>query len=428
MPDATSTEARPLGFRNAWTSLRHSLFRAIWIAAMASNIGTWMHTMGASWMMTTLAASPLMVALVQTATTLPVFLVGLPAGAIADMIDRRRMLLFTQTWMLVAAAVLGALTLAGRTGPWTLLAVTFALGLGSAMNGPAWAAAIPELVPRQEMPAAVVLNSVQFNVARAVGPAVAGAVLAASSAGVLFVLNAVSFLGVILVVWRWEPSSLPPHGESMVEAMQSGLRYVRDEPKFRAVLMRSGIFVFAGSGLWALLPVVAARGLARSALGYGILLGCLGAGAVSAAVLLAPLRARHSTDELVAVGNLLFAAATLALTMLGRFEWVAAAMLAGGVAWMTTMSTFNVCAQTPPPAWLRARALGVYLLVFQATLAAGSAAWGALAARIGVRGALLWATVTLILGLAAGTRLWPLPHLAHHPDAQEDETVEGLIS
>lgn len=240
-----------VGFKNAWTPLRHGLFRAIWIAAMASNIGTWMHTMGASWLMTTLVSSPLMVALVQTATTLPVFLVGLPAGAMADLVDRRRMLLFTQSWMLLAAAALGALTLMGRTGPWTLLAVTFALGLGSAMNGPAWAAAIPELVPRDEMPAAVVLNSVQFNIARAVGPALAGIVLAASSAGVLFVLNALSFLGVILVVWRWEPSSIPRERETVTAAMLSGLRYVRSTPSFHAVLVRSGVFVFAGSGLWA---------------------------------------------------------------------------------------------------------------------------------------------------------------------------------
>lgn len=418
-----------LGFKHAWTPLRHGLFRAIWVAAMASNIGTWMHTMGASWLMTTMVTSPLMVALVQTATTLPVFLVGLPAGALADIVDRRRMLLFTQSWMLLVAAALGALTLMGRTGPWTLLAVTFALGLGSAMNGPAWAAAIPELVPRPEMPAAVVLNSVQFNVARAVGPALAGIVLAASSAGVLFVLNAISFLGVILVVWRWEPSSLPPHREGVVKAMYSGLRYVRDEPMFRAVLLRSGLFVFAGSGLWALLPVVASRGLARSALGYGVLLGCLGVGAVTAAALLAPLRARYSPGAVVAVGNLLFAAATLALALLGSFEWVAVAMLAGGVAWMATMSTFNVTAQTPPPVWLRARALGVYLLIFQAALAAGSATWGALAARIGVRLALLWSAAALLAGLAGASR-WRLPPIfqTSETDASDDMHTDEVTA
>src|SRR5580704_4874219 len=201
--------------RGAWSPLRHSLFRAMWIASLASNVGTWMHTVGASWLMTTLAASPLLVALVQTATTLPVFLLGLPAGVMADLVDRRKLLIFTQSWMLGVAAMLGALVMFGGVGPWWLLSLTFALGLGSAMNGPAWAAAIPELVPRDEMPAAVVLNSVQFNIARAVGPALAGIVLAASSAGVLFVLNALSFLGVILVVWRWEPSSIPRGRETV---------------------------------------------------------------------------------------------------------------------------------------------------------------------------------------------------------------------
>ncbi len=316
---------------------------------MASNIGTWMHTVGASWLMTTLAASPLMVALVQTATTLPVFLVGLPAGAWADLIDRRRMLMFTQSWMLAAAAVLGFLTLMGWTGPWTLLGLTFALGLGSAMNGPAWAAAIPELVPREQMPQAVVLNSVQFNVARAVGPALAGMVLAASSAGVLFVLNAISFLGVIVVVWRWEPSDLPSHRGSVMEAILGGLRWARGAPGFHAVLIRQGVFVFAGSGLWALLPVVASRGLTGTPLGYGVLLGCLGGGAVLAAALLGPVRERYSADRLAFVGNVLFIGAVLGLALLTRYGVVASAMFFGGIAWMTTMSTFNVTVQMPLP-------------------------------------------------------------------------------
>jgi MFS family permease len=372
---------------------------------MASNIGTWMHTVGASWLMTTLAAGPLMVALVQTATTLPVFLVGLPAGAWADLIDRRRMLMFTQSWMLAAAAVLGFLTLMGWTGPWTLLGLTFALGLGSAMNGPAWAAAIPELVPREQMPQAVVLNSVQFNVARAVGPALAGIVLAASSAGVLFVLNAISFLGVIVVVWRWEPSDLPSHRGSVMEAILGGLRWARGAPGFHAVLIRQGVFVFAGSGLWALLPVVASRGLTGTPLGYGVLLGCLGGGAVLAAALLGPVRERYSADRLAFVGNVLFIGAVLGLALLTRYGVVAAAMFFGGIAWMTTMSTFNVTVQMPLPPELRARALGIYLLVFQAALALGSAAWGALAERAGVKVSLLISAAGLAAGLMLAAKM-----------------------
>src|SRR5450631_1662068 len=191
-----------MSFKRAWTPLRHQMFRDVWIAALASNVGTWMQTVGASWLMTTLSVSPLMIALVQTASSLPNFLVSLPAGAIADMVDRGRMLLVTQTWMLGAAALLGFLSMAGWVGPWWLLALTFALGLGAAANGPAWQAMIPDLVPHEELPAAVALNSVQFNIARAIGPALAGLVLAATSSGVVFLVNAVSFLAVIVVLWR----------------------------------------------------------------------------------------------------------------------------------------------------------------------------------------------------------------------------------
>src|SRR5579871_6536487 len=198
--------------KRAWTPLRHGIFRAMWMASVVSNVGTWMHTVAASWLMTMLATSPLPVALVTTATTLPVFLLGLPSGAFADLIDRRRILLFTQSWMLAVAAVLGVLTLMHRVGPWGLLAMTFALGLGSTMNGPAWSATIPELVPREELPAAVALNSVGFNIARAIGPALGGMIMAATNAGVVFILNAISFLAVIVVLWVWNGSTREPAG------------------------------------------------------------------------------------------------------------------------------------------------------------------------------------------------------------------------
>lgn len=366
-----------------------------------------MHTVGASWLMTTLATSPLPVALVQTATTLPVFLLGLPAGALADMVDRRRLLIFTQTWMLAVAALLGALTLAGVIGPWWLLGLTFALGLGSSMNGPAWAAAIPELVPREELAAAVALNSVGFNIARAVGPALGGMVMAASNAGVVFLLNAVSFLGVIVVLWRWRymRPAVSELDAGLRDAMREGLQYVRSTTGYHAVLVRAGLFAFAGSALWAMLPVVASSDLAKTAMGYGILLGCLGAGSVIGASILAPLRSRYSPDRLVAVGVVLFAAATLALALIHQFAVVAAAMLVGGVAWMTVMSTFNVCAQMAPPVWVRARALAFYLLVFQGSMALGSGSWGAIAGRLGVRASLIVAVTTLVAGLAPAARL-----------------------
>ncbi len=379
----------------------------MWIASVASNIGTWMHTVGASWLMTSLAASPLLVALVQTATTLPVFLLGLPAGVMADLVDRRKLLIFTQSWMLGVAALLGLLVMFGTVGPWWLLSLTFALGAGSAMNGPAWAAAIPELVPREELPAAVALNSVGFNIARAVGPAFGGIVMASSGAGAVFMANAISFLGVILVLWSWKerPPAVREPGTRFRDAMREGLVYVRGARSFHAVLARAGMFSLAGSALWAMLPVVARQEMKSTSLGYGILLGCLGAGSVVGAAVLAPLRSRHSVDKIVAVGVVLFAIATIGLASLKTLALAAPAMLLGGVAWITVMSSFNVCAQTTPPQWMRARALAFYLLVFQGALAVGSGLWGEIARHLGVRASLNIAAAAMLAGLAAGWRM-----------------------
>jgi MFS family permease len=393
----------------------------MWFASVASNVGTWMHTVGASWLMTTLAPSPLLVALVQTATTLPVFLLGLPAGVMADLVDRRKLLIFTQSWMLAVAALLGVLALMHDIGPWWLLSLTFALGIGSAMNGPAWAAAIPELVPRNELPAAVALNSVGFNIARAVGPALGGIVMAAAGAGAVFLTNAVSFLGVIVVLWKWKerPPAVREPGTRFRDAMREGLVYVRGARPFHAVLVRSGMFSLAGSALWSMLPVVVSQEMKRTSLGYGILLGCLGAGSVVGASVLAPLRSRYSVDRIVAVGITLFAIATTGLALLRTLPLTAAAMVLGGVAWITVMSSFNVCAQTTPPQWMRARALAFYLLVFQGSLALGSTAWGEIARHAGVRVSLLLAAGAMVAGLAAGSGM----KLAAVPVAAPVETV-----
>ncbi len=402
--------------QKSWQPMRHSVFRAVWIAALASNVGTWMQNLGAAWLMTTMPVTPLMVALVQTATTLPAFLVGLQAGAIADLWDRRTVLILTQVWMLAAAALLGVLTLGGWVGPWWLLTLTLALGFGSAMMFPAWAAAIPELVPREELPQAVALNSVQFNIARAIGPALAGIVLAATNAGVVFLLNAISFLGVILVFWRWKPGGHRRERMGTVtEAVLAGLRYVRSSKPYHPVLMRCGVFVFMGSALWAMLPVVASE-VRHSATGYGVLLGCLGAGAVVGAMMISPLRERYTADQVATAGNLLFACATTGLAVLGSFGALAAAMLVGGVAWMTTMTMFNVAAQTAPPPAMRARALGVYVLVFQAALAAGSAAWGAVANHAGVRNSLLLSAAALVAVIVGGLRFPIAAAMIPQPD------------
>jgi MFS family permease len=389
--------------------LRLSLFRALWLAAVASNVGTWMHNVGAEWLMTTLAPTPIMVALMQTAENSPTFLLALPGGALADIVDRRRLLIFTQTWMLVAAVALGVLTLAGWTTPWVLLALTFMLGLGAALNAPAWQAIVPELVPREELPVAVSLNSVAFNIARAVGPALGGLLVAAIGSWAVFFLNSLSFVGVIYVLYRWRREaveSISPT-ERVVGAMRAGLRYARHAPELRAVLARTVVFVSCASALWALLPLVASRELGMGALGYGVLLGGLGAGAIVGAVVMPKARHALSANMMVGCGTLLFAAATAAVAYLHAFALLCAAMVFGGVAWMTTMSCFNIGVQTVVPEWVRARALAVYLLSFFGTMAAGSAVWGLVAERAGIPLALVCAACGLVVGLAAAP-LFPL--------------------
>ncbi len=391
---------------SAWEPLREPVFRALWIASLTSNIGTWMQNVGAAWLMTSLTPSPVVVALVQAATSLPVFLVGLPAGALADIVDRRRLLIVSQGWMLLSAAALGVLTLIGFMSPWILLALTFALGLGAAMNTPAWQAIVPEVVSPSELQEAVALNAAGFNVARAVGPALGGLIVAAVGPGPVFLLNAASFIAVMLVVYRWNrqraTSRLP--AEHVIGAMRAGIRYVRNAPALQAVLVRSGVLIVCAAGLWALLPLVARDQLGLGATGYGVLLGCLGIGAVTGATLLPRIKRKFSLDMLVTGATVVFAVATAALAYVQNVFLVGAAMVAGGIAWIALMSSFNAAAQTAAPEWVRARALAAYLLVFQGGMAVGSILWGALATRMGVRAALLVAVFGLIAGLMLITR------------------------
>lgn len=390
---------------SAGSPLRQPLFRALWIAAVASNIGTWMQNVGGVWLMTSLTPSPLMVALMQTATSLPVFLVGLPAGALADIADRRRLLLFWQGWMLVTAAALGVLTSVGATTPSLLLILTFALGLGAAMNAPAWQAIIPELVARSDLPAAVTLNGVGINLARAVGPALGGIIVAAVGPAAVFLLNAASFVGVMFVLYRWQraprQNALPT--ERMIGAIRSGLRYVHYAPELRNVLVRAGIFISCGSALWALLPLVAKQ-LRLDSLGYGVLLGCLGLGAVIGAFVLPKVRRKVSTDALLVGATMIYAIATVALAYLHNLVWLYLAMVAGGVAWISIMSSLNVAAQLAVPNWVQARSLGFYQLIFQGGIAVGSAVWGLMAEHLGNATALLGAAIGLLVGLVAGLR------------------------
>jgi MFS family permease len=386
--------------------------------------------------MTSLSKSPVLVALVQSATSLPLFLLALPAGALADIVDRRRLLLVTQAWMTAAAAVLGALTLLNLITPWLLLELTFLLGLGAALNGPAWQAIVPELVPRADLPQAISLNSAGFNLSRAVGPAAGGVVVAAAGAGATFVLNAVSFLGVLLVLYHWRraatATALP--GERIAAAMSTGMRYVRHSPGLRAILVRVGLIMAFSSSWFALLPLVARYELKSGPTGYGILLACFGAGAVAGAVVLPRLRQLFPGELLNALATALLAAMTVVLAMVPVMAAVGGALFCGGAAWLIVVSGFNVAVQLTVPSWIRARALAVYMLVFFGCLTLGSAVWGVVATHQSLRAALLYSALGLVLSLLALIRYrlrvdeetdlrpslhWPEPHVVLEPQPEQ---------
>jgi MFS family permease len=394
------------GEGSAYAPLRRPVFRTLWTASLASNLGTWLQNVGAGWLMTGLTPSPLMAALVQAATTLPVFLLALPAGALADVIDRRRLLLVAQGWMLAAAAALAAITAAGVVTPWLLLALTFALGLGFALNAPAWQAVVPELVPRAEVPAAVALNGVSVNASRAVGPALGGVLVAAAGPEAAFLLNALSFVAVLWVLFRWDrpaaESALP--AERLVGAMRAGVRYVRHAPAFRAVLVRSTAFVSGAAGLWALLPTVARDHVDWGPAAYGVLLGSLGAGAVLGTFLLPAVRRGTTADVVVTGGTVLFAACAAGVALLPALWARCLLLFPAGAAWLAVLTTLNSSAQSLLPAWVRARALSVYLLVFFGGMAAGSVLWGTVAAPLGVPTALLASAGWMVVAVAAGLR------------------------
>jgi len=392
--------------RASLSPLAQPLFRALWIASIASNVGSWIQEVGEGWLMTSLTTSPALVGLLETAVTLPMFLFALPAGALADILDRRRILIFTQSWMLVAAAVLGVLSLTGGVTPGVLLTLAFLLSVGGALNGPAWQASIPDIVPKTELSAAIALGSVGFNGARAIGPALGGLVIAASGPWAAFLLNAISFLGVIIVLLRWRrehrESILP--AERVAGAMRAGLRYVRYSPVLQAVLIRTGVFMIFASAMWATLPFIVRHEMRLSVFEYGVLIGSFGCGAVAGAGVLAYLRHRISTDKLVRIATIVFAGLLMTLAFVRIFVPVCAAMFFGGIAWMIMMSSLTTAAQLASPSWVRARSMSLYLLVFMGCFAAGGAAWGFAGANIGMRWTLASAGLGLIAGLAATLR------------------------
>jgi len=402
--------AEPLaGRRSAWAPLRAPIFRALWTATVASNVGSWMHDTAATWLMTSLTTSTLLVALMQTASSLPVLALALPAGALADIVDRRRVLISAQAWMLAAAGLMGLLALAGAMTPARLLSLTFLLGLGNGLTAPAWQATLPDLVGKDQLRAAVSLNGAAMNIARAVGPAIGGLLVAAIGPGGVFLLNAVSFAAVIgaLVRWKSRPRETVLPAERVLGAIGAGWRYLRHAPQVQAPLIRCGLFVLFASAPWALLPAIARYELQLGALGYGLLYGCLGLGALTAVALLPGVQARLPTDPLVLGATAVYAGAVAVLGLARAPVLAGAALFAIGVAWITVMPAFNVATQRASADWVKARMLSMYVLMYMGGMALGAALWGAVGTRLGPMDALLAAAAGLLLNFAAAAR-WSL--------------------
>ncbi|GAA1756606.1 MFS transporter [Luedemannella helvata] len=418
--------------RSAWAPLRIAAFRNLWIALLASNIGTWMQTVGAQWLLVDDPNAATLVALVQTASTLPILLLALPAGALADTFDKRRMLIAVQLGQVCVGAMLTALTAGDLMPPALLLTLTFALGAGQAMVLPAWQAVIPELVPRADLPSASALGGISQNLARAVGPAVAGLLIARTGVAAVFALNALSFAVFAFVLWRWKHPADEDAGdpERFTAAVRAGGRYVRHSPVVRRILLRATLFVVPGSALWALLPLVASRRLGLGPGGYGALLGAMGVGAVAGALVLPRLRRVMSTNRMLFAAGVLY---TVVLVALAAVPWEAVILLVllpAGAAWVTVLSSINAAMQLFLPGWVRARGLSVYQIAFAAGLGLGSLLWGALAQATSLEVSYVAAAGLMALGAATVPLLplrdvsgfnrdpavyWPMPHLQLEP-------------
>jgi predicted MFS family arabinose efflux permease len=418
-----------------WSPFRHAAFTVIWIATLVSNIGSWMYSSASAWLMTNLDADPLMVSLVQVAATLPMFLFALPAGALADIVDKRRYLIGAEAFIAIVSILFAAFIWLRLINPWTLLLFTFLIEAGSAATSPAWQSVVPQLVPKPALPAAIAMNSVGINVSRALGPALGGVLTAAFGIAAPFWVNGVSNLGVIGALWRWRSapqrdSHLP--AERFASALRTGVRHSRNNRHLRATLARAiGFFLFA-SCYWALLPLVAREQVGGGATFYGILLGAIGASAAAGAAALPWLKATLGPNGVVATGSI---GTAVALALYGVARDPVTALVASAIAgacWIAVLSTLNVSAQLALPEWVRGRGLAVYVTVFFGALTIGSALWGQVARMAGVpvahflaaAGSLLIIPLTWRWKLQTGAAVdltpsmhWPTPVLSQHVDS-----------
>ncbi len=386
---------------------RHETFRLLWLATLVSNLGGLVQSVGAGWMMTTLTSSHNMIALVQASTTLPIMVFSVAAGALADNFDRRTVMLIAQGGMMLVSLALAVLAFLGLLNPWLLLTFTFLIGCGTALFNPSWQASMGDIVPRADLPGAVTLNSMGFNMMRSVGPAVGGLIVALAGAAAAFALNAISYLPLILALGRWRPERTPSRlpRENFGSAMWAGIRYVSLSPNLTTVLFRGFLFGFSATAILALLPSVAAEYVGGGALAYGTLLGCFGLGAIGGAFLNGRIRERYSNEVIVRLACIGFAASSVALgysrdTLLSHM-----ALLPAGACWVLALSLFNVSIQLSSPRWVVGRALSLYQTATFGGMAVGAWVWGLSADVLGPDSALGLAGASMLLCALVGFRL-----------------------
>jgi MFS family permease len=397
-----------------WAPLGQRAFRWLWLGMFICYIGVWMQTVGAQWLLVDLPNAATLVSLVQAAMTMPVMLLALPGGVLADSFDRRWLLFTVQVYFFVVAILLTVLTAAGLMPPALLLALTFALAIGAAVQLPTWQAMIPELVPRTQLRAASRLDMVAVNLGRSVGPALAGLVIAAFGVPVVFGLNAFSgvFLALVLLFWRRRPSESQDRRERFVPALRAGGRYVWHEPIVRRILLRVILFIAPGMVLWALLPLIASQRLGLGAAGYGALFGALGAGAIVAALVLGRVRDRLSTNGLLIVAGIVFAAALATIVLVSNFLVALPILLFAGLAWTAVISTLIAELQLFLPVWVRARGIAIYLVTFTGSMTAGALIWGLVAEGVGLQ-VTFFAAAVVMLGGVVGGLFWRVPETGH---------------
>jgi len=395
------------------TLFRNQTFRMLWLAALASNFGGLVQAVGAAWMMTSLSQSQSMVALVQSSVTLPIMIFSLLAGVFADNFDRRKVMLIAQTFMLLVSAILAFMAYEGLLSPWLLLGFTFLIGCGTALHNPSWQASMGDIVSRDELSAAVSLNSMGFNLMRSVGPAAGGAIVAIAGVAAAFMVNAFSYIGIIAALWLWRHAAPPRRlpRERMGSAFSAGLRYVAMSPNLLKVILRGFLFGLSAVAILALLPLVVRDLLSGDALVYGVLLGCFGAGAVCGALMNARLRARFENEWITRGAFAAFALSSLILALSHHYIFSGAALMLAGASWVLALSLFNVTIQLSTPRWVVGRALALYQTGVFGGMAGGSWAFGSIAESFGAASALLVAAVLLVVGALVGLAV-PLPDSA----------------